>query len=121
METVENEKKPTAERLAENVFDYAEKSWNLMTLKAADKMSALASFLFTGLAFFGVLMIFVVLLCISLGFAISAWIGSYALGFFYTALIVLVILGTIVYSARAAIRSSVIDKIVNALYQDEED
>ena len=122
IETIETiNKKSTAERLAENVFDYAEKSWNLMTLKAADKISGLASFLFTGLAFFGVLMMFIVLLCISLAFAISTWVGSYALGFLYTALIAFVVLGIVAYLARNIIRSSVIDKIVNTLYQDEED
>lgn len=121
MEIETIEKKSTAERLAENVFDYAEKSWNLMTLKVADKISGLASFLFTGLAFFGVLMMFIALLCISLAFAISTWVGSYALGFLYTALIVFVVLGIIVYMARNIIKSVVIDKIVNTLYQDEED
>ena len=121
MEIETIEKKSTAERLATNVFDYAEKTWNLMTLKAAEKISGLASSVFTGLAFLGVFMLFTILLCISLGFAMSAWVSSYALGFLYTALIVFAILGITVYIMRNIIRSAVIDKIVNTLYQDEED
>lgn len=121
MEIETIEKRSTAERLAKNVVDYVEKSWNLMTLKAAEKISGLASSVFTGLAFLVVFMLFMMLLCISLGFAMSAWVGSYALGFLLTALVVFAILGITVYTMRNIIRSAVIDKIVNTLYQDEED
>lgn len=113
MEEKESEK-TTLHDITDNIKDYAETRYELLTLKTADKVSKIGSSLGMALVLALLTVFFLMFLSIALGIYLSIQLDSYIYGFLTLSAIYLILL-ILFYAVR---KSVIINPIRNLLIRE---